>query len=160
VPFLSAETIAAIVHVMSGLYRAAMKETPPIVLANPFADLDLPPVEPHAVDFYEPAEAVALYEAAAATDEKWRTFIELGMQAGLRFEELAGLHGHRVDWLRGRIEVIDVMTRRGLRQWPKSKRSHRVVPVPRGTLEGIVDADGRPSPLRPGVHRTRGRTGR
>jgi integrase len=61
--------------------------------------------------------------------------MELGMQAGLRFEELAGLHGHRVDWLRGRIEVVDVMTRNGLRQWPKSRKSHRTVPVPPGLLE-------------------------
>jgi hypothetical protein len=49
---------------------------------------------------------------------------------GLRPGEIYGLHGHRVDWLRGRIQVIDVMTRNGLRQWPKSKKSHRIVPVP------------------------------
>ena len=54
--------------------------------------------------------------------------IGLGMQAGLRFGELAGLHGHRVDFLRGKIQVIDVVTRQGLRQWPKSKRSHRWCP--------------------------------
>lgn len=135
VPLLSAETIAAIVHIMSSLYRAAMKEHPPVVLANPFAELDLPVIEPQAIYFYEPDEADALYEAAAAIAGKWRTLIELGMQAGLRFEELAGLHGHRVDWLRGRIEVIDVMTRQGLRQWPKTKRSHRTVPVPAAVLE-------------------------
>jgi len=42
-----------------------------------------------------------------------------------------------VDWLRGRLEVVDVMTRQGLREWPKSKRSHRVVPVPPAVLEGM-----------------------
>ncbi len=56
-----------------------------------------------------------------------------------------GLHGHRVDWLRGRIEVVDVMTRRGLRQWPKLKRSHRVVPLSPGLLEAMsVLMSGRP----------------
>jgi integrase len=35
------------------------------------------------------------------------------------------------------VEVIDVMTRSGLRQWPKSKRSHRVVPVPEFVMEGM-----------------------
>ena len=76
---------------------------------------------------------------------KWRTLAELGMDVGLRLGELTGLHGHRVDWLRGRIEVIDVMTRQGLRQWPKSKRSHRVVPVPPATLESLsVLMAGRP----------------
>ena len=110
-----------------------------------FAELSLPPIEPHAIFFYEPEEAAALYDAAAATDPKWRTMIELGMQAGLRFEELAGLHGHRVDWLRGRVEVIDVMTRQGLRQWPKTRKSHRAVPLPPGVLEGMsVLMAGRP----------------
>ncbi|MGD0373637.1 MAG: site-specific integrase [Streptosporangiaceae bacterium] len=83
------------------------------------------------------AEADALYEAAGATGAQWRTLIELGTQVGLRPGEMFGLHGHRVDWLRGRIEVVDVMTRAGLRQWPKSKRSHRVVPIPAAILEGM-----------------------
>jgi integrase len=134
VPVLSAATITAAVHVMSGLYRLAMREHPPLVMTNPFADLELPKIEPHALDFYEQDEAAALYEAA---DGQWRTLVELGMQAGLRFGEMAGLHGHRVDWLRGKIEVADVMTRQGLRQYPKSRKSHRVVPVPPGVLEGM-----------------------
>ena len=137
VPFLSAETVAAITHVMSGLYRAAMKEHPPLVLSNPFAELELPPIEPHAIYFYEPDDAESVYFAAGEIGAQWRTLIELGMQAGLRFEELAGLHGHRVDWLRGPVEVIDVMTWQGLREWPKSKRSHRTVPVPPGVLDGM-----------------------
>lgn len=59
------------------------------------------------------------------------------MQVGLRFGELSGLHGHRVDWLRGQLQVVDVMTRQGLRQWPKSKRSYRSVPVPAHVLDGM-----------------------
>jgi integrase len=142
VPVLSAATIADIVHLMSSLYRLAMREHPPLVAANPFADLELPKIEPRPVAFYEREEAEALYEAAAG---QWRTLIELGMRVGLRPGEMYGLHGHRVDWLRGRIEVIDVMTRRGLRQWPKSKRSHRVVPIPDGLLEAMsVLMSGRP----------------
>lgn len=137
VPALSASTIAAAAHLMSGLYRLAMREHPPLVTVNPFADLELPPVEPHALDFYEHGEAAALYEAAGAIGPRWRTFTELGTQVGLRLGELAGLHGHRVDWLRAQITVVDVMTRRGLREYPKSRRSHRVVPVPPDVLEGL-----------------------
>jgi integrase len=59
------------------------------------------------------------------------------MQVGLRPGEMYGLHGHRVDRLRARIEVVDVMTRQGLRQWPKSKRSHRTVPVTGRLLEDM-----------------------
>jgi len=89
------------------------------------------------VEFYEHDEAAALYEAAEELGARWRTLIELGMQVGLRTQEIHGLHGHRVDWLRGKIEVVDVMTRRGLRQWPKSRKSHRIVPVPPRSLEAM-----------------------
>jgi hypothetical protein len=41
------------------------------------------------------------------------------MWSGLRFEELADLHVHRVDWLRARLTVAEVMTRGGLRHYPK-----------------------------------------
>jgi integrase len=147
VPVLSAATIADIAHLMSSLYRLAMREHPPLVIVNPFADLELPTIEPRPVEFYERDEAHALYEAAG----EWRTLIELGMDVGLRPGELYGLHGHRVDWLRGKLTVVDVMTRvtsappacpcsphcKGLRQWPKSKLSYRVVPVPPATLEGM-----------------------
>jgi integrase len=138
VPQLSAETVCAAVHLMSSLYAAAMNESPPLVPSNPFARLELPKIEPKPVAFYERDEAAALYAAAdVVAGPKWRTLIELDMQVGLRPGELFGLHGHRVAWLRGRIEVIDVMTRSGLRQWPKTRRSHRVVPVPGDILQGM-----------------------
>jgi integrase len=122
---------------MSSLYKAAMQPPSPIVLYNPFAGLDPPEVEPQPVFFYEPSEAVALYAAAGEVGDQWRVMVELGMQAGLRFEDLAGLHGQRVDWLRHRLEVVDVMTRAGLRQWPKSRKSHRTAPLPPGLLEDM-----------------------
>ncbi len=138
VPRLSAATIADIVHIMSALFRAAVKEQPPVVLTNPFADLELPVIEPRPVEFYEPAEARALYAAIEdLSGPGRRTLAELGMDVGLRPGEIFGLHGHRVDWLRGKLTVVDVMTRQGLRQWPKSKRSHRTVPVPPHVLEGM-----------------------
>jgi hypothetical protein len=50
-----------------------MREHPPLVIVNPFADLELPTIEPRPVEFYERDEAQALYEAAG----EWRTLIEL-----------------------------------------------------------------------------------
>jgi integrase len=123
---------------MSQLYSMAMREAPPIVTANPFAALELPAIQPHAIDFFEHGEAEALFDAVEELAAKAaRTLVELGMWVGLRPGELYGLHGHRVDWLRGTVEVIDVMTRNGLRQWPKSKKSHRDVPVPGFVMDGI-----------------------
>jgi integrase len=137
VPAIGAETIGAAVHLMSRLYSVAMKETLPIVMVNPFAGLELPTMRPHEVDFFEHDEADALFLAAGEIGPRWRTLIELGTEVGLRPGEMYGLHGHRVDWLRGKIQVVDVMTRNGLRRWPKSKKSHRVVPVPAHILEGM-----------------------
>lgn len=37
-----------------------MREHPPLVMANPFAELDPPAIEPRPVLFYEPDEAAAL----------------------------------------------------------------------------------------------------
>jgi integrase len=137
VPVISPATIADTVHIMSQLYTAAMREHPPIVLTNPFDHLELPRIEPRPVEFLEHDEAAALYEATGAIAAQWRTLTELGTEVGLRPGEINGLRGHRVDWLRSQIHVVDVMTRQGLRQWPKSKKSHRVVPVRAHILEGM-----------------------
>jgi integrase len=137
VPAIGAETVCAAVYLMSQLYSMAAKETPPIVMVNPFAGLELPVIRPHEIDFLERDEAEALFASAGEIGARWRTLIELGTEVGLRPGELYGLHSHRVDWLRGKIQVIDVMTRAGLRQWPKSKKSHRIVPVPAHILEGM-----------------------
>ena len=98
VPVLSAATIADIVHLMTSLYRLAMREHPPLVTVNPFADLELPKIEPRPVEFYEHAEAVALYAAVEAiAGAGSRTLVELGMQAGLRFGETGG-PARRTGW--------------------------------------------------------------
>jgi integrase len=47
------------------------------------------------------------------------------------------MRGHRVDSLRSRLEVVNVMTRRRLRQWPKSRKSHRTVPLLAAVLDGM-----------------------
>ncbi|MGH3300371.1 MAG: hypothetical protein ACRDOK_01605 [Streptosporangiaceae bacterium] len=138
VPVLAPATIRDIVFLMSNLYKLAMREDPPLVISNPFSDLELPEVRPHGVDFLERDEAEALYAAVMLTaGPGMRVYAELGTTVGLRTGEMNGLHGHRVDWLRSQITVVDVMTRLGLREHPKSRKSHRVVPVPAHILEGM-----------------------
>lgn len=130
-PLLAASTIQTTVHVMSGLFDAAVRERPPIVLSNPFADLDLPEIAPTSVEFLTHEEASALV-AVLDRDygEKWGTLVESGLHVGLRPGELFGLHGDRVNWLKHLVEITRVMTRHGLREYPKSKRSHRSAPIP------------------------------
>ena len=135
VPLLSPSTIHECANTMSKLYALAMREHPPLVISNPFAGLDLPTIEPRPVEFYEHHEAEALY--AAIADVKWRTLVQLGMHAGLRPGELYGLHANRVDWPRKLVHVTHVMTRYGLREHPKSRKSHRTVPVPPDVLAAM-----------------------
>jgi integrase len=100
--------------------------------------MELPTIEPRAIEFLEHAEAEALYVAIERLpDPKWRTLTEAGTEVGLRPGELYAVHGHRVDWLRGKVQVIDVMAWKGLRHHPKSARSHRTLPVPPHVLEGM-----------------------
>lgn len=146
VPFLAASTIHDIVHVMTSDYKAAMQEHPPIVVYNPFANLELPPRRAAAVEFFEREEAEALYRAVERlSGPGWRALVELGMDVGLRPGEIYGLHGHRVDWIRGLAHVTHVLTREGIREYPKSKRSIRTVPIPDHTLARMAKLmEGRP----------------
>jgi integrase len=132
VPTLAADTVHQIVNVMSALFEAACNERPPITLSNPFVDLELPTVPPAPIDFYSHDEAEALL-AVLERDypPQWAALVGLGMWVGLRPGEIFGLHGDRVNWLRHDLEVTRVLTRVGLREYPKSRKSHRVVPVPK-----------------------------
>ncbi|WP_211328448.1 hypothetical protein [Thermomonospora umbrina] len=69
---------------------------------------------------------------------RWRLLVEMGMDVGLRSGEIYGQHTDRVDWDRGLVAVTRVMTRYGLREYPKSRRSHRVVPVPPATMQATA----------------------
>jgi len=130
-PVLAAATVHAVVHVMSSLFEAAVRERPPIVLSNPFADLDLPTVPPSPIDFYSHDEAAALLLVLERDyPPQWAALVGLGMWPGLRPGEIFGLHGDRVHWLRNQAEVTRVLTRAGLREYPKTRKSHRLVPVP------------------------------
>jgi len=130
-PTIAAATVHETVNVMSSLFRAAVNERPPIVLANPFTDLDLPKIPPTPIDFLSHEEAAAIVaELERSFAPQWSVLVEMGLWVGLRPGELFGLHGDRVAWLRHDVEVTRVMTRHGLREYPKSMKSHRVVPMP------------------------------
>lgn len=137
IPPLAAATIRDSVYVMRGLFKAAMAEHPPIVVSNPFADLELPRMPARSVLYYEHEEADAIYAAAGSIDPKWRALVELGMVVGLRPGEIYGLRADRVNWLRSTLHVVDVVTRDGIREYPKSMRSNRSCPIPESTLEAM-----------------------
>lgn len=144
VVFLSGATVRAVASLMRTLYASAVKESPPIVLTNPFADLSLPPASSQTLTWFEHDEVTALLEAVK-DDAMAATLFELGCTTGLRVGELLALRGDRVDWLRGRVSVVDVQTKAGLKTWPKTDRSRRTVPVPNELLKRMSKLmEGRP----------------
>lgn len=137
-PLLAPDTIRQAVNVMSGLYVAGMKGSAPVVTHNPFHGLDLPTIPPAPHDFLDHDEAEAILQAVRELrpGQPWDLLIEMGTWMGLRPGELYGLGGHRINWLRREVHVTQVATREGLRDYPKSRKSFRTVPMPR---PGMVD---------------------
>jgi integrase len=125
---LGTPTIHLAFHVLSAMLRAATEENPPIILTNPCTGVKLPPRPPKKRRYFTDEEQAAILSKLI---EPYRTLAELSMWSGLRWEELAGLRGRDIDWIRGLILGIQqVMTAKGLRPYPKSEESDRVIPIP------------------------------
>src|SRR5690606_30171407 len=74
---------------------------------DPTARVKLPRIEHREMRFLAPDEVAPL---AAEIDPRYRAFVLTGAYCGLRFGELAGLKRDRVDLLRRRIEVLEIVT--------------------------------------------------
>jgi integrase len=132
---LGAPTVHQAYLVLSSMLKAATLEDPPIILTNPCVGVKLPPKPPKKRRYFTDAEIEAIL---AELIEPYRTLAELSMWSGLRWQELAGLRGRDIDWLRGLILGIQqVMTARGLRPYPKSEESDAVIPVPDHVMDGL-----------------------
>lgn len=128
-PMIGPRTVENAVALMTGLYRAAVRES--LVARNPFEQLDLPRKKARVLRFFERDEAARLL--AALRDmfpPQYAILVELGFATGMREGELFGLTGDRVDWIRRLITVVNVSTRHGLRDFPKTEGSERTVPAP------------------------------
>jgi integrase len=132
---LGAPTVHLAFMVLSAMLRAATEETPPIILHNPCTGVRLPRLPPRKRRYFTDDEQAAIL---GKLTEPYRTLVELSMWSGLRWEELAGLKGRDIDWLRGLILGIQqVMTPQGLRPYPKSEESDRVIPIPDHVMDAL-----------------------
>lgn len=125
-------TAAGALHLLAAMLEAAVDEG--LLAANPARGVNAPAPPRRAPRWFTRDQAAALL---AALDEPWRLLVDVDLHLGLRWGELAGLHGSEVDWLRGRLWVVRVLTRTGLRDYPKSRRSYREVPIPPRLLEQL-----------------------
>jgi integrase len=99
-----------------------------LIKTDPTSNVKAPKIPKHVDRFLSAAEYDAL-EAVMPTGRD-RAMVRLMAYAGLRWQEVAGLHAHRVDLGRGRVTVQEVTRRdRSIKAVPKSRAGQRVVPI-------------------------------
>lgn len=139
---VGAETTAASLRLLGQLLGAAVRHR--LIRGNPVDLVRAPPVPKHVDRILSIEEADRLLEAVTmpdhdarvprgkklprVPDRENRLFVKLMLDAGLRWEEAAGLHVFRVDLLRKVVRVQEVLERDGsIKPIPKSKAGQREV---------------------------------
>lgn len=101
-----------------------------LIKADPTAGVRLPKIPKH-VDRFLSLQEYDRLEAAMPSDRD-KVMVRLMAYAGLRWQEVAGLHSHRVDlqWQPPRLIVVEVQRRDGsIKDTPKSSAGQRFVPL-------------------------------
>lgn len=124
-PGLGAWTIQGCVAHLSAMLAAAVEDGR--LPANPAAGLKMPRADAKPVFYWTRDEAQQLLLVLGATEA---LMVDLDLHTGLRLGELLGLRRRWLDTDRWLIQVVGVQTRDGWREYPKSRKSRRAVPVP------------------------------
>jgi integrase len=99
-----------------------------LIQTDPTSNVKLPKIPKHVDRFLSLVEYEAL-EAAMPTDRD-KCMVRLMAYGGLRWEEVAGLHVHRVDLTNRRLTVVEVLRRdTSIKKRGKSAASQRYVPI-------------------------------
>lgn len=107
-----------------------------LLATDPSAGVKMPEIPRHVDRFLTRAEYVALH-AEMPTDRD-RAIVALMAFCGLRWQEVAGLHAHRVNLAAGELYVQEVMRRDGtVKPIPKTGAGQRLVPIPPHVIEEI-----------------------
>jgi len=118
--------ISKAVQQLTAVLEAAVHDD--LLPSNPARGVRLPRAPKHPDRLITAAEEAALLEALPSVRDV--AMVEVLLDTGLRYGELAGLHGHRVDLLRRELHVVETLTQAGqVKAYPKSLRSQRVVPL-------------------------------
>lgn len=141
-------TVIGCYHLLSAMLRAATLEAPPLIPVSPCHEIALPEIPRKRARVYT---ADQLDQILASLPERYRPLVELDSYTGLRWGELVAIHGDQVDWdgTPATITVHRVVTRYGLREWPKTRDSNRVIPLPAHLRDELwkLLADGPPDAL-------------
>lgn len=141
---VGSEARASAFRLLSQLLADAVRHQ--LLAANPAAVVDPPKTSRHVDRFLSVDEADRLLAAVTMPDRSarvargkayprvpdpaMRLFVQIMLEAGLRWQEVAGLHVFRVDLMRGVLRVQEVTRRdRSVKAIPKSSAGQRVVPL-------------------------------
>lgn len=122
-----ASTVTGAYHRFAAMMSDAVLEG--VLAMSPCRSIDLPKVVKPAPRWLTRHEYDRV-QLALSDQPEWRAFVGLGCFSGLRPGELAGLDVEHLDFDRSLVRVQQVMTRYGLRAYPKSSASVRSVPFP------------------------------
>jgi integrase len=110
-----------------------------LIASSPCLRVRLPKIEREEMRFLTPSQVATL---ADAIDHRYRAAVLVAAYGGLRAGELFGLRGARVDLLRRRLEVTEIVVEvRGRLTFgpPKTRAGRRSVPIPAFVAESLND---------------------
>lgn len=129
-------------NLLSSMMGAAVLEG--LIPTTPCRKIALPKTPTRHPAWFTPEQATAIVRALP---ERHGIAAALMMWTGLRWGEMAGLRVRDVDWSRSRVLVVGARTQEGKwKEYPKSAKSRREVPVPAKVLALLAPlAEGRGS---------------
>ena len=132
---VGAHAIRRAYNLLTTMLGAAVLEG--VISRSPCRKIDLPATPPKAPAWFTPEQATAI---VVELPHRHGVAAALMMWTGLRWGEMAGLRVRDVDWARGRVSVVGARTQSGeWKEYPKSSKSRREVPVPARVLALLSD---------------------
>jgi integrase len=134
---LAPTTVHKCAQILAKVMRAAVDAG--LIASSPCDRQPLPKVERDEMRFLAPAEVARLADSIAPA---YRPLVLVGAYGGLRAGEMFGLRRERVDALRARIDVAEVLVEvNGHHHFgpPKTRAGRRGVPLPRFVAEDLAD---------------------
>lgn len=129
--------IDSAVQLLVSLLEAAVLDD--LIPHNPARRLQLPTAKRHEDRILTVEEEALLLPRLPTEQDRW--MVQVMLDTGLRFGELAGLHTHRVHLLRRELEVVEVLTQGGkIKDYPKSKAGRRVIPIEQRAVLALARA--------------------
>lgn len=135
---VGAHAIRRSYNLLTTMLGAAVLEG--VLSVSPCRKIDLPATPPKAPAWFTVDEVKAII---AELPHRHGVATALMVWTGLRWGEMAGLRIMDVDWTRRRVSVVGARTQAGhWKEYPKSSKSRREVPVPIPVLELMRDLAG------------------